>query len=246
MFTQTRHLQARKEVAVIRDQNGQTVPVPEPAQEAEAAPAADDAPAEGAADAAGDEEAAAWRVKEEHAATKVQASFRGFKARQRVMEMQKAGKEVPAELVVEAEKEEAAEEEAAVEHAIEAAAASGMTEEEAAKKVGNCFSSDDTGVGLSTQRKLALKGSRDSKGVGRRSSYSRLLLHCLTAQVQASFRGFQARRRVAELKKAGKEVPADLQAQAEEEAAAIKVCRVRLRLLKVQRCCRGFKRLVCW
>lgn len=33
-----------------------------------------------------------------------------------------------------------------------------------------------------------------------------------------------ARKEVAKLKKAGKEVPAELKAQAEEEAAAIKVC----------------------
>lgn len=42
-------------------------------------------------------------------------------------------------------------------------------------------------------------------------------------QVQASYRGFQARKRVAQMKKEGKEVPPDLEALAAEEAAAIKV-----------------------
>lgn len=45
----------------------------------------------------------------------------------------------------------------------------------------------------------------------------------MVLQVQASFRGFQARKRVAALKQQGQEVPADLEAQAAEEAAAIKV-----------------------
>lgn len=72
------------------------------------------------------------------------------------MEMQKAGKEVPQELVAEAVKEEAAEEGAAIEQAIELAAASGMTEEEAAMKVRACVPLGDHGESLSSLQSRSL------------------------------------------------------------------------------------------
>lgn len=58
-------------------EGGETVVAPPATEEGAAAP-----------EAWGEDSEQAWRVKEEHAALKVQASFRGFQARKRVMEMQ--------------------------------------------------------------------------------------------------------------------------------------------------------------